>query len=92
MCLQDLSSILALALHCHSVFDISHFFIIVLDPFVPLSTIMIQNVSFFLDMMSSFIYFVKYLLISSLFLQFVDSSFNADHLLVPYHSSPMSQH
>merc|ERR1712004_711726 len=49
-------------------------------------------------MMSSFIYFVKYLLISSLFLlllignkrllslQFVDSSFNADHLLVPYHS------
>ena len=104
MCLQDLSSILALALHCHSVFDISHFFIIVLDPFVPLSTIMIQNVSFFLDMMSSFIYFVKYLLISSLFLlplignkrllslQFVDSSFNTDHLLVPYHSSPMSQH
>ena len=43
----DVSSILALALHCHSVFDISHFFIIVLDPFVPLSTIMIQNVSFF---------------------------------------------
>ena len=103
MCLQDLSSILALALQCHSVFDISHFFLIVLDPFVPLSTMLIQNVSFS-SVYDVFIYIfcqifvdlVPFLLLlignkRLLSLQFVGSFFNADHFLVTYHSNPMSQ-